>query len=108
MYHLYLSTHNCDEGHAICICYSPDLDKIRTAMWNVMEAFLVNYRHKWWYTETYALEKANEFTRQCERMLDKDALVEKKKFAFYGIGFIVTNWAMWPDNKGGYESEFCY
>ena len=107
MYHLYLSTHNCVESHAICICYSPELAKIRTAIWNVMEAFLVKYRHMWWYNETYALEKANEFAMQCEHMLDKDAKVEKKKYPFYDIGFIVTNLAMFPDNKGGYEKDFC-
>ena len=101
-YYLYLSNFHLQESHAVSICHSSDLHKIRTAMWNVMEAMLVKYRHMWWYTETYALERANQFAKECEHMLDPEATAEKKKFRLFTIGFIITNHPMWSDNNGGY------
>ena len=104
-YHLYLSTCHCVESHALNICSSNDLAKIASSIENLICA---TYGHsgQWWYNETYARDKAEEMVKSLAHALDDGAKIEKWKYPFFHLGFIITNYPMWPDNKGGYEKDF--
>ena len=100
-FHLYLTTCHCQESHALNICNSTEIQTIKEGIIHTIEA--MNLSGAWWYTPEYPEEKATEmvapFTAQ------KNVLI-KKKYPFFGLGFILTNRPMWPDNNGGYETNF--
>ena len=107
-YHLYFTNVHCHESCAVNICNTESLSDINTAVWHIIEAHLTDYTGAYWNVPGYSVKKAEEITNECRRMLDADAVVEKRKFPFWNIGFIITNYPMWPNNKGGYENDFCF
>ena len=105
-YHLYLSTYNCVESHALNICNNSELENIASAIANIITASFGSDKKNWWYSETYARDKAEEMVKPFVGLLDDGAKITKRKYPFFDLGFIITNYPMWPDNKGGYEKDF--
>jgi len=106
-YHLYLTTSNCQESHSLNICDSPDLEEITKAIEKIIEAMGYGDGTHWFCYEGYAREKAEEFTKPFAGLLEDNSEITKHKHCFFSLGFIITNYPMWPDNKGGYEKDFC-
>lgn len=107
-FHLYLTTSNCQESHSLNVCNSPDLNKIAEAIEKIIEAMYIGNEQAWWfYHDGYAKEKAEKFTKPFVGLLEEGSEVTKRKQCFFHLGFIITNYPMWPDNKGGYENDFC-
>jgi len=107
-FHLYLTTCNCQESHSLNVCNSPDLENIAKAIEKIIEAMYLGNKGVWWfYHEGYAREKAEEFTKPFAGLLEENSKITMLKYPFFNLGFIITNYPMWPDNKGGYEKDFC-
>ena len=107
-YHLYLTTAHCQESHSLNICSSPDLTQIAKAIENIIKSMYIGNESVWWfYHENYASEKAYEMVNPFVGLLEPNSEITKRKYPFFHLGFIITNYPMWPDNKGGYESDFC-
>lgn len=106
-FYLYLTTCHTQESHSLNISSSDNLDEIKESIKNIMRAMFANEPLAWWYSEKYIDEKATEMVKPLSGLLDDGSNVAKFKFPFYHLGFILTNYPMWPDNKGGYESDFC-
>lgn len=106
-FHLYLTNFRLHESHALSICSNEDLGKIQTAIENIIETIHIGYEETWWfYHENYAKEKAAEMVKPFEGLLEKDSPITKRKYEFFHLGFIITNYPMWPDNNGGYKKDF--
>lgn len=104
-YYLYLTTCHTQESHALCVKSNPDLAVIKESLIYLIKAMFHDGEY-WWYHEDYAEEKAEEFTKPFVGKLEDGSEIMKRKYSFFGLGFIITNFPMWPDNKGGYEHEF--
>lgn len=99
-YNVYLTTCHCQESHALKLCSSSNPEEIKNSVANAIKS--MNLQNNWWYSPSYAEDKAAEIVAPvigCET-------VKKIKRPFFSLGFIVTNYPMWPDNEGGYEKEF--
>ena len=105
-YHLYLTTAHCQESHSLSVCWDADLNVIRNAILNIMRAMFDKQPHWWWYSEEYINKQADEMTMPFADLLKDGSPITKRKYPFYHLGFIITNYPMWPDNKGGYLNEF--
>ena len=102
---LYLTTCHKQESHALNVRSSSDLGIIKQSLVYLIESmFKDGYWH--WYYDGYAEEKAEEMTKPFVGMLEEGSEIMKRKYSFYHLGFIITNYPMWPDNKGGYERDF--
>ena len=107
-YHLYLTTAHCQESHSLNVCNSADLTKLADAIENIIKSMYVGNEQVWWfYHENYAREKAEEMVKPFANLLEPNSEITKRKYPFFHLGFIITNYPMWPDNKGGYERDFC-
>jgi hypothetical protein len=103
-YYLYLSTANCQESHSLRICSDANLTVIRDAISNIIRAMFERRPH--WYSEEYVNCQADEMTMLFADLLKDGSPITKRKYPFYHLGFIITNYPMWPDNNGGYLSDF--
>lgn len=102
-FYLYLSTCHNQESHALNIFNSENLDEIKESIKNVIRAMFKDYPLAWWYSEKYIDDKATEMVKP----LSGCTTISKFKFPFFHLGFILTNFPMFPDNNGGYEKDFC-
>lgn len=103
-FHLYLTTSHTQESHALNICASADLEVIKKSIANLIKS--MNFDNWYWYYDGYAEDKAEEFTKPFVGLLEENSEITKKKYPFYHLGFIITNYPMSPDNEGGYEKDF--
>lgn len=106
-YHLYLTDCHCQESHSLKICSSTNLEKIEKSIVNIIDSMAFSESIAcWWYHENYASEKAVEMVKPFANLLEPNSEITKRKYPFFSLGFIITNYPMWPDNKGGYERDF--
>lgn len=105
-YHLYLTNYHTQESHSLNICSSPNLDVIKEAVCNMIRASFRGDPYAWWYAENKVDKWAMEMTQPFVGLLNDDSPITKRKYPFYHLGFIITNYPMWPDGDGGYEKDF--
>lgn len=105
-FHLYLTNACTQESHSLLICTSINLEDIRNSIVNLIKSMNIGSIYSWyWYSDDFAYQKALEITSQLSELLDEGSKLTKKKFPFHYLGFIITNYGMWPDGKGGYEKD---
>lgn len=105
-FHLYLTNYLLKESQSHSICVVDDIEELKDCISNIIRAMFKYDRVAWWYSERKVKEYAEEFTKPFIGKLDYTKEVLKKKYCFYDLGFIITNYPMWPDNNGCYLKEF--
>ena len=104
-YHLYLTTCHKQESHSLNVVSSPDLNRIKKALVFMIKAMFEDSGWHWYY-EGYAEEQAEEMVKPFVGLLKDGSEITKRGYSFFHLGFIITNYPMWPDNQGGYLNHF--
>ena len=104
-YWLYLTNCGGREEKALSICRDYSLTVIGEAIVNIMNAMFDN-SGMWWWSEKYARQQVSTMLAPFIDEHEPFSEVKKLKQSFYHLGFIITNYPMWPDGNGSYLKDF--